>query len=237
MEVFLNAAALAKRCGHQPYRSKLPPHDVEIGRYRGWHPRRVSGTSHISGPLHKPALRLLAVADIAVRLGLSRMRVRDLTIQSTFPPVFAVIGDPQERLPARWLGAAYGWTEEAITTWAQQTGRMDAAGQPTRHSRRGRPPGTGDYLALPRCGRPRKKSVHGKGQLCKGVCRKFGELWGPACGLHITEEEVAAMAEAYRRSVLREITGMMLADKITDEEVAARLAAHKARSPMTAPGQ
>lgn len=238
MEVFLNAAALAKRCGQRPYRFELPPHDVEISRYRGWHPSRVNASGGVGKPVHREPLRLASTGDIAARLRLSRLRVADLTLTASFPLATGCIGDPAKiHEDAVWAGSIYGWDMQDVLGWASTTGRINAQGEPVRRAQTGRPRGSGDYASLPRCGRPKLSSVHGKGEPCKGVRRKYGDLWAPACAVHLTKEERQLMEKAFRNSILTELNAMMRIDQITDQEIAARLEEHKRRSPMTAPGQ
>ena len=192
MDVYLNKVSLAALCGVHKNRFQPPTPDVIIGRYRGWKRSRVhQGEVSARDEPHEVLLSLTAVAD---RLRLTVDRISDLraTAGSGFPqPQARIAATPTRRRPATggWDGQVYGWQSESVDQFAARTGRGGGA----TTGRRGRPKGSGNYAELPRCGRPLTKSVNGNGQPCQAVCRKMGDAWAPACGIHLTGKERAAV--------------------------------------------
>lgn len=189
METYVNRARLAALCGAQKNRFDPPPHDVRIGRTRGWKATRVRK----DGTLRRRRGRelvLLSVSEVGEALSLSGRRIKDLRTSpvSGFPPPAACIQPtPAQGQPATggWDGHVYGWDAQAVAQFAAQTGR----GQAATTGKRGRPAGSGNYASLPRCGRPLNASVHGGGRPCKAVRRKIDGQWAPACGVHLTSQE------------------------------------------------
>lgn len=186
MDVYLNRASLAQRAGVPKNRFDPPAPDVVIGRSRGWKRTRVRGGKIIQR--HEPPLVLLSVTEVAARLDVSTARVNELRRDvPNFPPPAACIASKITGTPPTWgwAGNVFGWVDADIARFAAHTGR----GQGATRGRRGRPKGSGDYEALPRCGRPLTASVNGKGRDCRAVRRKIDGVWAPACGMHLTQDE------------------------------------------------
>jgi len=202
MKAYLSLTGLATAFGMDVRNLTSPPApDVVIGRWwRGWAPERVLDGA--AAPRRNPPWRLLGIDDIAQALGIKKQtvqRMRDLGPgrHVPFPKPAARIenaehggGPDRARRPGGGFdGCVYGWRPKDIADYAAATGRAGAG----LKGNRGRRAGTGDYAALPRCGRARTQSRHGGGKPCQAVRRKVDGQWAPACGLHLTGQERASL--------------------------------------------
>lgn len=187
MKAYVNQSALIAMSGRSVRTfGPLPPCDVRIGRANGWDPDvRIRGP--VISFIVKPVLVLAGVKEAVELLGMSKARFSELRKdpESGFPAPFAMIVPHKviDRQVKGWNGCVPGWEYDTLHAWKNDEG----AGYPSVLT--GRPRGSGDYASLPRCGRPKTGSVHGKNQPCKAVCRKVEGEWLDACALHLTDEE------------------------------------------------
>jgi len=164
------------------------PPDVRVaGRYMGWAlgrvhryqetgkmPQRRGGTGEYIG-----------ISQAAVLVHRTPVRCIRLHKAGRFAQA-AVVLEPLARDGYGRDGFIYGFTEDAVLSWARESHRLDENNSPVPHRHGHHAPGVGANADLPRCGWPNKTPPH---RLCRSVRQRDGEGWAAGCARHQAEAQ------------------------------------------------